>query len=297
MPLILAIRPRFRLIGVSLVLVVLCVSIYGLVDRKPPLNWGQKTLRYVLSVRNTSNTLIENSELLVFSPLRETSHQKLLSLSVSEPHEESSDAYGNRILTLRLNLAPYAARDIAIQADLEFTDGSHFIELHDKDRYLVSEKYVERDAPEIETILREIDPDLTTITPERIYNWLKDNIRDAGYVREDRGALYAAKAREGDCTEFGYLFVALARRTRIPARLVGGFILPTSGAIKANSYHNWAEFYADGAWNIVDPLHGNFRNHQSDYVAFRVIGTDEKSPLSGSERFLSFTPELEVRLH
>ncbi len=286
----------FRLLCGLTALAILGAATYMLLNKEQKLSWKHKTTRYVLTIKNKGNALIENSELLAFSPLAETSHQRLVSLSTSEPYVERTDNYGNRILAFRITLAPYATKEISIQANLEVTDGSHQVSLRDKERYLIAEKYVERDAPEIEAILRQIDPNTPVITPKQIYSWLKDSVKDIGYIREDRGALHAAKSKEGDCTEFGYLFVALARRVGIPARLVGGFVLPTSGGIAANSYHNWAEFFEEGSWHIADPQKGNFKTSQSEYIAFRIIGQDETTPLVGSERFLSFSPELEVRL-
>ena len=45
-----------------------------------------------------------------------------------------------------------------------------------------------------------------------------------GYIKNDRGALYALKTKEGDCTEFMHLFVALCRANKIPARCIGGYV-------------------------------------------------------------------------
>lgn len=73
------------------------------------------------------------------------------------------------------------------------------------------------------------------------------------------GALSAARTGQGVCTEFSGLFVALARATGIPARVVSGYWqtepFPAGRAIEEKPYrHAWAEFYLpDVGWIPVEP--------------------------------------------
>nr|WP_305121429.1 transglutaminase-like domain-containing protein [Microbulbifer elongatus] len=127
-----------------------------------------------------------------------------------------------------------------------------------------------------------------------ISNWLGKNIVDVGYVAEDRGALYAITNRKGDCTEFSTAFVALARASQIPSRVVGGFVLEQSGRLQAENYHNWSEFKRDGKWNIADPQNNIVDSGYGLYVAF--YNFNKHSRMSNSHRFLSYDSRLSVQM-
>jgi len=108
----------------------------------------------------------------------------------------------------------------------------------------------------------------------------------------DYGARHALEKRGGDCTEFSYLFIALSRLQRIPSRLVGGFVLDERGSLRAENFHNWAEFLEDGVWMIADPYRKVSRTPDG-YIAFRIFGGEQEDY---AQRFLSFDKRLEVTL-
>jgi transglutaminase-like putative cysteine protease len=122
-------------------------------------------------------------------------------------------------------------------------------------------------------------------TVENIYKWVSTNVRYAGYLKDPRGALYALKYREGDCTEYMYLFVALCRANKIPARGIGGYLANSNPVLKPDAYHNWAESYIDGAWRIIDPQKKVFMPEPARYIALHVIGDAPKNPISGPYKF------------
>jgi transglutaminase-like putative cysteine protease len=73
----------------------------------------------------------------------------------------------------------------------------------------------------------------------------------SGWGRGD--AIYACDAKTGNCTDFHAYFIALSRSVGIPARFAIGATIPAEkneGPIE--SYHCWAEFFADGHWVPVD---------------------------------------------
>ncbi len=76
-------------------------------------------------------------------------------------------------------------------------------------------------------------------------------------------ALTAARLGEGSCNGKSRLFVALARRAGIPARLVGGLILDSG---RKNTSHQWVEAYVGGYWIPFDPLNGHFASLPSNYL-------------------------------
>jgi hypothetical protein len=66
-------------------------------------------------------------------------------------------------------------------------------------------------------------------------------------------ASVVARRREGDCTEFAVLTAALARATRVPARVVLGLALISSSKGTYSSYgHAWTEVLEDGRWVVAD---------------------------------------------
>ncbi|MEK8020427.1 MAG: transglutaminase-like domain-containing protein, partial [Candidatus Parabeggiatoa sp.] len=132
-------------------------------------------------------------------------------------------------------------------------------------------------------------------TSRQIFNWVAGHIQYAGYIRENRGALYALTEKRGDCTEYMYLFTALARVNEIPARGIGGYISSEDGLLKSDEYHNWAEFYLEGKWTLADPQNKVFMDKQSNYIAMRIIS--EQSNLGQSHRFWYLGEGLSVRMN
>jgi len=59
---------------------------------------------------------------------------------------------------------------------------------------------------------------------ENILNRVAGSIHFTGYQSDPHGALYALENKKGDCTEFMYLFTALCRANRIPARCIACYI-------------------------------------------------------------------------
>jgi transglutaminase-like putative cysteine protease len=66
--------------------------------------------------------------------------------------------------------------------------------------------------------------------------------------------LYACDAKQGNCTDFHSLFIAMARSRGIPARFEIGYPLPSDKhSAEIAGYHCWSDFYIDGrGWIPVD---------------------------------------------
>jgi transglutaminase-like putative cysteine protease len=82
-----------------------------------------------------------------------------------------------------------------------------------------------------------------------------------------------------------YLFVALCRANKIPARGIGGYLGSNNPMLKPDAYHNWAECYIDGAWRIIDPQKKVFMPEPARYIALHIIGDAPKNPISGPYKF------------
>jgi len=89
-----------------------------------------------------------------------------------------------------------------------------------------------------------------------IYNYVLTTMRydktGEGWGRGD--AIFACKARHGNCTDFHALFIVMMHAAGIPARFEIGFPLPRDkSAGDISGYHCWAQFWIDGmGWVPVD---------------------------------------------
>lgn len=89
----------------------------------------------------------------------------------------------------------------------------------------------------------------------KIYSFVTETLNYKTQPQE-QGALWALQHKEGDCSEFSYLFVALCRAAGIPAKINTGFAF--QGDVKIlDAAHMWAEYYIENyGWIPVDPSWG-----------------------------------------
>lgn len=258
-------------------------------------------IQYGFTLQNDTNHLLEKAELWTYAPVAQTATQRCLSLETSHPHDLIVDAHGNQILHFAFeNLPPYGVLVLSIRADLALSNMPKRTAVSNREDFLKAERYVECDHPEVLRIARELKRSSVNLTAEAIFDWVAGNLRNGGYLRNDRGALYALKKRGGDCTEFAYLFVALCRANKIPAKALGGYVCDKDRILKAQDYHNWAEFYEDGAWQLADPQRKVFMQNPSHYISMRVIAesADEtKHPMGEFHRFRFSGDGLKVRMN
>lgn len=231
-----------------------------------------KRIAYRFVLQNTSKNVVNRAELWVNAPAAETSTQRVTKITSSHLYHIERDDIGNRIFHYIFdNLPPYASRVITIRADLLMRERPLRSGTVDTELYLAEEPFIERDDPRIRRLALSLKAGNSLATAERIFRWVADNIRDVGYAKKNHGARQALQAKQGDCTEMMYLFVALCRAAGVPARGISGYHCPESAALDPAQYHNWAEFYAEGRWRLCDPQKRVFMQQAADYVALRVI--------------------------
>ncbi len=98
-------------------------------------------------------------------------------------------------------------------------------------------------------------------------------------------------------TEMAYLFAALCRANRIPARTVGGYVCSKNCILKPERYHNWAEFYDNGVWKIADPKNKMFTTGAAQYITMNIIGEMLESDIQGFHRFWVDEKGVEVKMN
>jgi len=123
--------------------------------------------------------------------------------------------------------------------------------------YLDSDLYWETESPEIINTAKKLK------SIKDIYQFVVEAIEyDFENVGETKreGALSALRTKEGVCTEFSDLFVALSRTSGRAAREIQGFAFTNNQKIISLSadndvLHSWAEFWdqTQNIWQPVDP--------------------------------------------
>jgi hypothetical protein len=132
--------------------------------------------------------------------------------------------------------------------------------------YLAEEPGIQVNDPLIEYTLKTIIPEnnptiLTALT--QIHRYLQDKFANkdfSGYT----DALTALKLGEASCNGKSRLFVALARKLNLPARLVGGLILNPGSK---RTTHQWVEVYINGHWVPFDTINDHFAEIPANFIA------------------------------
>jgi len=239
-----------------------------------------RQIRYSFTLENTRNTPLEQGELWVNIPARQTATQWGLRVTTSEDAELITDSWGNRALHFKAApLPPYGARIVSLVADLKLASSPQSMTGTVDAVFNKAGLHAESDAPEIVTLATQLKTKKArpSDTAKAIYTWVSERIKHNGYHATDRGALWALQNQQGDCSEFASLFTALCRAAGIPARTLSGFTCPKNMIVKPYSLHNWSEFYADGVWRLADPLERNFGTNQTVYVTFAVMDVPSDS--------------------
>lgn len=243
-----------------------------------------KHIQYGLTVKNKTSKVVKNVQLIAYAPFTSNGVQACQNIEASRPFQLKNLKTGNQLLYFSINnLPPFGAERIQVTSILtySFLRDTTLAELD----FTGPEPYIESENGKIASLARDLKKGTAFKTASNIYHWVSLNIKKSGYEKKRRGALYALEHRKGDCTELMYLFVALCRSNRIPARGVGGYICKGNCFLIPENYHNWAEFYADGDWQIADCQKKVLVKNSSDYIAMHIFAEDENDPLKGYRRF------------
>jgi transglutaminase-like putative cysteine protease len=106
----------------------------------------------------------------------------------------------------------------------------------DPNDFLKQEKYIEKDDPRIQQIAKSIKAPTDMTLVQKLYEYVVDNLNYVTH-KEEWGAVEALRRKQGSCTEYSDLFVALCRAANIPARVVKGYVTESDDSPE----HAWAE--------------------------------------------------------
>ncbi|MEW6489082.1 MAG: transglutaminase-like domain-containing protein [Thermodesulfobacteriota bacterium] len=257
----------------------------------------ERQVRYNVAVVNPESRPAEGVRLWVHAPVLQTSSQKCLRLETSQGGELVADELGNQVLSFDLGtVPPRGKRIVSIRADLGLADRPNPAPGVASAAFLGPEPGIEADHPEIVAAAGVLRAESAGETARGISDWVGKHVRYAGYLEEDLGALYALRHGKGDCTEYAFLFTALARANGLPVRAMAGYLVNGDQVLRPTDFHNWAELYEEGRWVLVDPQEVRFGDGQSLYVATRILGGVGDDPLGGNHRFRVEPEWLSVRM-
>jgi transglutaminase-like putative cysteine protease len=241
---------------------------------------------YSFILKNTKNAIVPQVKFWAYAPIKDTESQQCLKITSNQSHEIVTDLLGNRILKFEFdNLGPFATKIITVEARLKMFSTPRRISSTVAETFLKPEKYIETDALEVIKLAQQLKGTDSKDTVRGIYNWVSNTLTYIGYIKNDRGALWALQNRSGDCTEFAYLFTTLCRASGIPSRVMGGYYVLKNCVLNPSDYHNWAEFYLDGQWRVADPQKKLYMKNENNYIATRILSQTVSNEMKGFHRF------------
>lgn len=232
----------------------------------------QRRVRYGFTLRNTQPRPLIDVAVEAEAPFKQNSNQRTISVKASEPFELLEDEIGNQTVRFRVTLPPLGSKVISVDAIVAFSGSPQIERPTTGGPFLCAAPAVEVADPAIQRAAASFDQASRAELAKVIFRWVSNHVHSDRYVADRRGALYALEQGRGDCTESADLFVALARARGISARAVAGFVIEGDAVLGSTQYHNWAEFFVDGAWRLADPNRRVFGQSAQQYLTMRVFG-------------------------
>ncbi len=255
-------------------------------------------ISYSFTIQNRTGRIIHDAQFRTYAPVKATATHRCTEIAASHPFERFDDELGNQVLQFTFQqFSPFAVKIITISADLLISPEPLREKVSDVERYLRAEQYVEADDPRIINRAKSLSRGGLLPTAEGIARWVSENIRPSGYLSGSRGAAWTLQQGLGDCTEYMYLFVALCRANRIPARCLEGFICRENAVLHPGGYHNWAEIYHDKTWKIADPSNSIFLQHQDHYIVMRIMNASQGNSIASFHRYSLVGEGLKVTMN
>lgn len=175
-------------------------------------------------------------------------------------------------------------------------------------KYTATDKYWEKDNPQILSRLNDILGDNPSAEPEEkvklIYQFVVNFLKyDPSRLKDDIERLGAVTALNNPesavCMEFTDLFIALTRAAGIPSRELDGYAYTANPDLRPLSLakdilHSWPEYWSEKrGWVMVDPTWENttggadyFNKLDLNHFVFAIKGSSSTSPIpAGSYKY------------
>jgi transglutaminase-like putative cysteine protease len=268
-------------IAVAIVTICLVRPALLYAEDRPARGEEPNRVRFTLQYRITSNGGTDKVVLTALVPKTLEGRQKILSTKYSLRAEKEWEENGNKYARFVLE-KPTGTQTVNINVEAELyrydltvaARGRRGAESPEKLKpWLASEKFIEKDAPEIQEAAKEIPTSDELSMVRDIMAFVHQKVRYTGFDDADHGAVWALKNGRGDCTEFSDLMVALCRAKNIPARVCEGY-LTGPVAKEDTAKHIRVEVYIKKyGWVPFDPLHvarknATFESLKPDFIYF-----------------------------
>jgi len=263
-----------------------------------------------ITIVNEGAFPVENVNVWIPIIKNETPHHFVLieNITSSRPYENfefENDSSNNTYIFWRIDRMPPCKLKVKIEYSIlsfnvQFLINADIVGEYSKEswlyrKYTRSEKLIESDDPIIVETAKSIAGDETNphILALKIADFVSKNL--AYEVQdEERGAVWALERREGDCSEFSYLFTALCRACGIPARVKAGVAFH-SDAEETDFGHMWAEYFLpnygwipiDLTWNQIcyqDSLHFSLLHSFPIRYPYDIVFIECSAPFKASIR-------------
>jgi len=191
-------------------------------------------------------------------------YQRIISQSISPSgYEIVTDEHGNKYAAFEIeNLPPGGAVEFKTTYEVETNEVKNYYGNclgESIASYLAPEVHLESDDAGIKTLAQNTAQGATNDCEKAfaLYNYVAENITYVGDLGEGRGALTTLAEKQGDCTDYSDLYVALMRAEGIPARFVEGITYNSDPKNVQDLKHDWTEAYLPSTgWTPVDPTWG-----------------------------------------
>lgn len=245
-----------------------------------------RQLRWTFELSNPLSSDLTDQVVWFYVPAVEAPAQTLDAVRLSMPWALTRDVLGQGIVEVKIPRFPALGRRVvSVIADLSMRDLPRESGLDDGEAWLGPERYIEVNDPAVRALAGALRCATAVDTARAIYDWVRGNLAYAGYAADDHGAAEALARRRGDCTEYAYLVVALARANGIPARMLGGYDTDRNAVLRPEDYHNWAELHFDSRWNLVDAQKERWLGPVERYVTFRIYRDAVLNPVGLAHRY------------
>ena len=239
-----------------------------------PLRTAQKTqqVEYTHQVRNLGPGTLETADVYLAIPRNEAA-QKLHGqpLFSPRPTEIVVDQWGQRVAHFRFNkLAAGRFATVSMKVTATLFDVQHRIYPHKVKRlasiprpirkqYLVDGTKYWIHSPTIKKAARAAVGDETNAywIARKIYRYVHGRM----HYKLAGGWNVAPRVLErgnGSCSEYSFVFIAMARAAGLPARYAGALVVRKDDASYDDVFHRWVEVFLPGyGWVPVDPSRGD----------------------------------------
>lgn len=121
--------------------------------------------------------------------------------------------------------------------------------------YTRPEEYIESNDKNIQKIASSLNGKNPVDTVTKIYQFVLKNLKYDTYNPKDVGAALALTRKQGDCSEYTDLMIALCRAKKIPAKVDIGYTSHHTNTPK----HAWVDVYIKNiGWVPFDPTLGDY---------------------------------------